>query len=1339
MSRWRPAWGCRWSESQSVNKQPTGQAAPSQSDRGVLCLRGAPACSAFRLAKRLDELRAQHPSIESVAAEHWHFVEGAGALTRTQTVVLNHLLAYGPRPQSPVQTGTMFLVVPRIGTISPWSTKATDIAHRCGLDSISRIERGVAWYVELRGAGPIDKRLWRQLAERLHDPMTDSVLASLDHADAMFRHCDPQPLSVVDVLTGGAAALAAANTEFGLALSDIEIHYLVEQFTRLGRNPTDVELMMFAQVNSEHCRHKIFNAEWVIDGQRQDFSLFDMIRQTHRLNQHGTIVAYEDNAAVLNGAPAERFFAAAVTHTYTAVKEPAHIVCKVETHNHPTAISPFPGAATGSGGEIRDEGATGSGAKPKAGITGFSVSHLRFPGAGQPWEDDEHAPERIASPLEIMIEGPIGAASFNNEFGRPNIGGYFRTFEQWAPGADGREKRGYHKPIMLAGGVGNIRPDHIYKHAIPVGSYIIVLGGPAMLIGLGGGAASSVATGTSSEALDFASVQRGNAEMQRRCQEVIDRCCAMGTASPILSIHDIGAGGLSNALPELVYASDRGGHFQLRDVLNDDTGMTPMQIWCNEAQERYVIAVAAESLDEFVRICERERCLFSVVGRATDRRRLLLEDRHFAAQSDPQAVPIDMETSVLFATPPRMHLDVERAQSESPALDLIAVSLEDAIERVLRFPTTADKTFLITISDRSVTGLVCRDQMVGPWQVPAADVAVTASGFQGFTGEAMALGERTPLATIDAAASGRIAVGEALTNLAAASVSDLREVKLSANWMASANHAGDDAALFDTVKAVALELCPVLGISIPVGKDSMSMKTVWDDADGKRHQVTSPVSLVVSAFAPVDDVRRTLTPVLTRSEDTVLLLLDLGNGRNRLGGSVLAQCYGQLGNQCPDVDDPESLRRLFLAIQQLNRSDLLLAYHDRSDGGLWAVLCEMAFAGRVGLKVELDAVPGGPLSILFNEELGAVIQVRIDDESQVRAVLDDFRLNDHCHRIARPIAEPVIVIDGDRRSLYRRPRVELHRIWSETSWRIQALRDNPDCAQQEYDRLLDTEDPGLNAVLTFDPESNPVAPHVHTGKPPQLAILREQGVNGQIEMAAAFHSAGFVTVDVTMNDLAQGHLSLESFRGIVACGGFSFGDVLGAGQGWAKSILFSPLLRDQFEQFFQREDVFALGVCNGCQMFSSLRELIPGAEHWPQFVRNASEQFEARLVMVEVVDNPSILLEGMCGSRMPLVVAHGEGRVDFVPADRPLPVVDPGLVALRFVDNRGVVTEAYPYNPNGSPGGVTGLTNSDGRVTVMMPHPERVFRTVTHSWAPRDWSEYGPWMRLFRNARAWVR
>ena len=1311
----------------------------------ILSLRGASALSPFRRDKLLAEMRACVPAIANITALYWHFAALEGELNAREQTVLVRLLTYGPKANTQAKPdGELLLVVPRLGTISPWSTKASDIAHCCGLKQIRRIERGVAWYFTKTDGSPLTAPERESLVPLIHDRMVENVLPDLAQAAQLFREDAPAPLRVVDVIAGGRQALVEANREWGLALSEDEIDYLVENFTRLGRNPTDVELMMFAQANSEHCRHKIFNADWIVDGQPQEHSLFGMIRTTHAANPKGTLSAYEDNAAVIEGGRTGRFFPEPGSGVYAFHEDDTHILMKVETHNHPTAISPFPGAATGSGGEIRDEGATGCGAKPKAGITGFSVSNLRIPGAEQPWEKDHGKPGRIVSALAIMLEGPIGGAAFNNEFGRPNIGGYFRTFEMEV----GDEVRGYHKPIMLAGGLGNIRAQHVHKREIPAGAKIIVIGGPAMLIGLGGGAASSMATGTSHEELDFASVQRSNAEMQRRCQEVIDQCWALGEENPIFSIHDVGAGGLSNALPELVNGAGRGGKFDLRAVPNDQPGMSPMEIWCNEAQERYVLAVDGKQLETFRALCDRERCPYAVVGEATEERQLLLEDGYFrsnrnlttdAALAERMAQPIDMDLAVLFGKPPKMQRDVSHLKRNLERFKTKGLDLKEAAYRVLRLPTVANKTFLITIGDRTVSGLVCRDQMVGPWQVPVADVAVTASGYEGYTGEAMALGERTPLALINAAASGRMAIGEALTNLAAARIQKLPDVKLSANWMAPAGHPGEDAALYDTVRAVALELCPALGISIPVGKDSMSMKTVWQDADGEQRAVTAPLSLIVTAFAPVMDVRKTLTPQLrTDKGETDLILVDLGKGANRLGGSALAQVYGQLGDEAPDVDDPRVLRLFFHVIQALNELGFAYAYHDRSDGGLFATICEMAFAGHTGVRVDLSDLGSDPAAALFNEELGAVLQVPRARRDGIIGALKEAGLARHTHIIGTLTDDDIVSFNHLGKEFFYDSRVNLQRAWSETSYHLQRLRDNPQCAQEEYDRLLDMTDPGLSAQLTFDPEDKIAAPFIARGIKPRIAILREQGVNGQVEMAAAFTRAGFTAVDVTMSDIIDGRLGLKDFKGFAACGGFSFGDVLGAGEGWAKSILFNTRARDEFAAFFTRQDSFALGICNGCQMMSNLHDIIPGAERWPHFVRNASEQFEARVAMVQIPQNPSIFLQGMQGSMLPIAVAHGEGLAEFRDPTHIEQVILDKQVALCFVDNRGNLTPTYPYNPNGSPHGITGLTTPDGRFTILMPHPERVFRAIANSWRPDEWGEDGPWMRMFRNARVWV-
>ncbi|MGB0722550.1 MAG: phosphoribosylformylglycinamidine synthase [Gammaproteobacteria bacterium] len=1295
----------------------------------MLHLRGSSALSPFRIDKLLPRLREVVPDVVSVASHYVHFADVASELDEAAMAVLERLLTYGPKSAPVNDDGRLFLVTPRPGTVSPWSSKATDIAHHCGLTAIRRLERGCAFSIARPEGGTWTPSEIAACAALIHDRMTERVTGDLDDAADLFRLADPAPLRRVQVRSGGREALERANADWGLALSGDEIDYLVENFTALDRDPTDVELMMFAQANSEHCRHKIFNADWIIDGEEQDLSLFAMIRNTYQCNPEGVLSAYKDNAAVMAGNRGRRFFpGASAGSEYAEHDEDIHILMKVETHNHPTAISPFPGAATGSGGEIRDEGATGQGSKPKAGLTGFSVSNLRLPDLPQPWETDHGRPGRIVSALDIMLEGPIGGAAFNNEFGRPNLCGYFRTFEEKVPGAKGPEVRGYHKPIMLAGGVGHIRAEHVEKGIAPPGCPVVVLGGPAMLIGLGGGAASSMNTGASAEDLDFASVQRGNPEMERRCQEVIDRCWAAGADNPIIAIHDVGAGGLSNAVPELVNDSGRGGRFELRKVPNDEPGMSPMEIWCNEAQERYVLIIDPDRLETFEALCERERALYAVIGETTAEQVLHLADERLGDK------PVELPLEVLLGKAPKMVRDVRH---ETPALepfDSSRINLREAASRVLQLPTVADKTFLITIGDRSITGMVHRDQMVGPWQVPTADCAVTISDLSGYGGEVMSVGERTPVALIDAAASGRIAIAEAVTNLAGTVVGDLRQVRLSANWMAPAGHHGEDARLFDTVRAVGMELCPALGITIPVGKDSMSMKTVWREG-GEERSVTAPLSLIVSAFAPVEDVRLTRTPELRMDRgESVLILVDLGGGRNRMGGSALAQVYKALGDECPDLDDPERLKGLFDAMQVLLREERVLACHDRSDGGLFTTLCEMAFTARCGLGVVLDGLGDDAAAILFNEEPGMVLQVRAPDQAAVLDVLDGQGLAGMTHVIGTPLEGGNLVFSLADQVVLETSRMEMHRAWSATTHQMQALRDHPECAREEYDRILDDGDPGLSAELTFDPARDVAAPAVARGARPRIAVLREQGVNGQIEMAAAFHKAGFSAVDVHMSDLIEDRVDLGDFQGLVACGGFSYGDVLGAGEGWAKSILFNGSVRDGFQAFFERTDRFALGVCNGCQMLSNLHELIPGTDHWPHFVRNRSEQFEGRVAMVEVLDSPSILLRDMAGSRMPVVVAHGEGRAEYAGGRAPGAVG----VALRYVDNRGTVTERYPYNPNGSPGGVTGLCNEDGRITIMMPHPERVYRTVQNSWAPDSWGEDSPWMRLFRNARAWV-
>jgi phosphoribosylformylglycinamidine synthase len=1296
----------------------------------MLELRGAPAFSDFRLTKMLAKLQAAVPNVASVYAEFMHFADTSSDLTDQQLETLGKILKYGPKAEVQSTSGQMLLVVPRIGTISPWSSKATDIVHNCGIVEIERIERGTAFYITAK-EGQLSADELATVRGLIHDRMVEVVLTSTEQAETLFQHAEPAPMASIDVMGGGRAALEQADKELGMALASDEIDYLLAGYTKLGRNPTDIELMMFAQANSEHCRHKIFNASWVIDGEEQENSLFQMIKNTYKNHSTDVLSAYADNASVITGNKAGRFFPDSDDRGYRYHEEDMHILMKVETHNHPTAIAPHAGAATGSGGEIRDEGATGRGSKPKAGLTGFTVSDLKIPGFEQDWESNYGKPGRIVSALDIMLEGPIGGAAFNNEFGRPNLCGYFRTFEEEFDG----EVRGYHKPIMIAGGYGNIRDEHVQKGDIPVGARLIALGGPAMQIGLGGGAASSMASGQSNEDLDFASVQRENPEMERRCQEVIDRCWQMGDSNPIAFIHDVGAGGLSNAFPELVSDGGRGGNFELRNVPNDEPGMSPLAIWCNESQERYVMAVAEADMDAFDAICARERCPYAVVGIATEEEHLTVTDNHF------DNTPVDLPLDVLLGKTPRIHKDVVAKQGEQAEFTGAELDLADAAERILKLPTVASKSFLITIGDRSITGTVARDQFVGPYQVPVADCAVTTSSYDTLAGEAMAMGERTPMALINAPASGRMSVGEAITNLAAAKIEKLSDIKMSANWMCAAGHPGEDEKLYQTVKAIGMELCPELDITIPVGKDSMSMKTAWNE-NGEDKSVTAPLSLVITGFAPVSDASKTLTPELKAAEEaTDLILIDLGNGQNRLGASCLAQVYGKVGQTSADLDDAEDLAAFFAVIQGLNQDDKILAYHDRSDGGLFATLTEMAFAGRTGVSIKLDTLADSEAELagaLFNEELGAVLQVRRSDLEFVLAQLQGAGLGELSHVIGTTNDDDQVEFNFNDEEVLANSRMTYQRFWSQTSYEMQAIRDNSDCAKQEFDRLLDAEDPGLNAELTFDINEDITADFSRAeADKPKVAILREQGVNGQIEMAAAFDRAGFATTDVHMSDMLSGAVSLKDFRGLVACGGFSYGDVLGAGEGWAKSILFNATARAEFESFFKREDTFALGVCNGCQMLSNLHELIPGAEHWPHFVRNQSEQFEARVAMVEVQESDSVFLAGMAGSRMPIAVAHGEGHAEFASdADRK-EVSTSGQVALRYVDNYGQVTEQYPANPNGSKEGITGLTANNGRVTIMMPHPERVFRAVQNSWQPDEWSEDGAWMRMFRNARAW--
>ena len=1288
----------------------------------MLCLPGSPAHSEFRLSKLVQQITATGVTVNALGSRYIHLVDSAGQdPDDTELAVLNNLLTYGPRLESARVNGKEFYVVPRPGTISPWASKATDIAHNCGLGRLNRIERGILYTLDTPDEVPVDL---------LHDRMIEAVFNNLEDCSALFQVHKPRPSNEIDTFSHGSAALAQANIDLGLALSTDEIDYLTAAYDELGRNPVDVELMMFAQANSEHCRHKIFNASWTVDGIEQDLSLFNMIKNTHALHSDGVLSAYHDNSAVIEGFRAAKFAPAPTTADYQYEDTQLDILMKVETHNHPTAISPFPGAATGSGGEIRDEGATGTGSKPKAGLCGFSVSNLKIPGFEQPWEQDNGKPDRIASALDIMLEGPIGAASFNNEFGRPNTCGYFRTYEQSVVTESGSEVRGYHKPIMVAGGVGTIRREHVDKQDIPPGANIVVLGGPAMLIGLGGGAASSMASGTSSEHLDFASVQRGNPEMQRRVQEVIDRCFAQGRSNPVLSIHDVGAGGLSNALPELVNDAERGAELDLRRVPNDEPGMSPMEIWCNESQERYVLAIADDRLDDFVALCERERCIYAVLGKASERRDLRVSDPQF------NNMPINLPLEALFGNPPKMHRDVGRSEILQPDFERAGIELQEALYRVLRLPAVADKTFLISIGDRSVSGLVSRDQMVGRWQVPVANASVTLSDYQGYSGEVMSMGERSPLALLDAPAAGRIAIGEALTNMGCAWVGDFSRCVLSANWMAAAGHSGEDARLFDTVRAVGMELCPELGITIPVGKDSLSMQTRWSEGDTDK-SVTAPLSLIISAFAPVADVRKTVTPdIKPCAEQSCLLLLDLGNGRNRLGASALTQVYNQSGAYGPDMDDATLFKSAFISLQSMLEQELLQAYHDRSDGGLIVTLCEMAFAGRCGLYCDTTSLGEDVLAVLFAEELGVVIQILESDLPQVETMIQDAGLDHICHRIGTPQENEQLKIIHDGERIIDESIVDLQRAWAETSLRMQSLRDNPECAQQEYDLLRSGQPAKLFSALSFDPTDD-ICITLVGGTKPRIAVLREEGVNGQVEMAAAFDRAGFSASDVHMSDIISGRVSLADFQGVAACGGFSYGDVLGAGEGWSKSILYNPRAYDEFSAFFNRDDSFGLGICNGCQMMSNLYQMIPGAAHWPRFVTNKSEQFEARVVMAEILDSTSLFLDAMQGSMMPVVVAHGEGRIETrdCAADE---LLERNLACLRYVDAVGEASELYPLNPNGSALGLNGFSNEDGRFTIMMPHPERIFRSIQNSWRIPEWGEYSPWMRMFRNARRWI-
>lgn len=1288
----------------------------------MIILQGASALSKFRAEKQMQHLHAAGIHARAIHAQYFHFAELSQALSAAEQARLENLIGGGVIAAPQAQQG-QFLVVPRLGTISPWSSKATDIAHNCGLTTVKRLERGILWTIEGQNLSPADLS---HAASLLHDRMTESVLSDISKAHALFTHHEPTPLTTVNLIGLGKAALVIANEEMGLALAEDEIDYLFDSFNAMQRNPTDVELYMFAQANSEHCRHKIFNASWTIDGEDQPKSLFKMIKNTNEVTPDYVLSAYKDNAAVMEGSEAGRFFPNE-SYEYNYHHEPIHILMKVETHNHPTAISPYAGAATGSGGEIRDEGATGIGSKPKAGLTGFTVSNLRIPGFEQPWEQDFGRPGRIVSALDIMIEGPLGGAAFNNEFGRPNLVGYFRTYEEEVVSFNGKEVRGFHKPVMIAGGLGNIRENHVQKREIPVGAPLIVLGGPAMNIGLGGGAASSMASGESAEDLDFASVQRENPEMERRCQEVIDRCWQLGEDNPIAFIHDVGAGGLSNALPELVNDGERGGEFKLRAIPNDEPGMPPVALWCNEAQERYVLAVIPERMATFEALCLRERAPFAVVGEATAERNLRVYDKVF------DNYPVDMPLEVLLGKAPKMHRDAIRLAPQGDSFNVESVDLNEAVQRLMRLPAIAEKTFLITIGDRSVTGLVARDQMVGPWQIPVANCAVTAASYDTYAGEAMAMGERSTIALLNHGASARMAVAEAITNIAATAIGDMKRVKLSANWMSAASHPGEEAGLYEAVKAIGEELCPALGITIPVGKDSMSMKTQWQE-NGEDKAVTSPMALVITAFARITDIRQTITPQLRPEQGGQLLLIDLGRGQNRIGASALAQVYRQIGQTPADLDSPELLAFFFEQIQQLVAADKLIAYHDRSDGGLFVTLAEMAFAGHCGVSVTLpDHVD--PRAALFSEELGGVIQVSDTVAAELNATFKAAGYADMLVALGTVTSSDEVLVKQGSAMVYQEKRSVLRSLWAETTDQMQRLRDNPECVDEELAIKQDIHNPGLHAEVSFDTKEDIAAPYILKGAAPQVAILREQGVNSHYEMAAAFDRAGFKAVDVHMSDILSGRQDLSDMQLLAACGGFSYGDVLGAGGGWARSILFNDRAREAFSNFFLRADTLTLGVCNGCQMLSNINELIPGTEDWPNFVTNRSERFEARVAMVEIQQNNSPWFNGMAGSRIPIAVSHGEGQAHFRNGQNADSINARAGVALRFVDNYGKVTEQYPANPNGSIAGVTGVTSADGRVAIMMPHPERVFRSVANSWYPDTWGEDGAWMRLFRNAR----
>ncbi|ASG67049.1 phosphoribosylformylglycinamidine synthase [Francisella halioticida] len=1284
--------------------------------------KGLSALSPFRRERILADVKKISNKIESISAEYIHVVELDEELTNQQKQIIKSLLNYNKEYGSAEPKGYTFITAPRVGTISPWSSKATDIISNTGVNAVKRVERAVLFGVE----GQVSANELKEIEDLVHDRMVEEVFTCKNDLHRLFSVTAPKELEFVNVLKNGEKAIKDADIKLGLALSDQEIAYLADEYIKLGRNPTDTELYMFAQANSEHCRHKIFNAKWTIDNQKQDKSLFKMIRNTTEKSPEGVLSAYKDNASVIEGVTAQRFYSNTQTGVYSFNQEEVDILMKVETHNHPTAISPFSGAATGIGGEIRDEGATGLGAKPKAGLTGFTVSNLNIPDFEQAWENSKYGkPYHIVTPLQIMLEAPIGGAHYSNEFGRPNLNGYFRTFEQEVSTSAGKEMFGYHKPIMIAGGMGNIKRMHVEKGDINVGAKLICLGGLAMRIGLGGGAASSVVSSDTNSELDFASVQRDNAEMERRCQEVIDRCWQMSEDNPVTFIHDVGAGGISNAFPELVKDGNVGGHFELRKVNVGEEGLSPLEIWSNESQERYVLSVDPESLELFEQLCNRERCPFAVVGEAISEKYITLNDKYFDNK------PVDLPMGLLFGNTPQMHIDVKTVKVEQDAFDVSVIKLDEAIERVLKVPAVASKSFLITIGDRSITGMVARDQMVGPWQVPVADCAVTTATVDSQAGEAMAMGERTPIAAINAAASGRLAIAEAITNLLAADIEKLSDIRLSANWMVAANQGDENQKLYETVKAVGMEFAPELGIAIPVGKDSMSMKTGWSD-NGQEKSVTSPLSLVISGFSPVTNARKTLTPVLVDDNNTTLLHIDLSNGAGRLGASCLAQSYNQVGNVVPDVE-ASKLKVLFENITKLKAENRILAYHDVSDGGVFATLAEMSFAGRKGIDLKLQSQD--TLARLFAEEVGAVIQVKNDDMALVKEIFENTQI--HLCAIAKLNSSDELNIFTNGEKVYSNTRVNLQRWWAETSYQIQSIRDNSECANQEFDSILNIDDKGIHVEETFDLEEDITAKFVNVEKP-KVAILREQGVNGQVEMAAAFTTAGFEAHDVHMSDLHARRVTLADFKVLVACGGFSYGDVLGAGGGWAKNILFTEKLRDEFSKFFGRDDTLALGVCNGCQMLAQLKSLIKGAENWPIFIKNKSEQFEARASMIEIQESDSIWFADMAGTKAPIAVAHGEGRPLFENDSQQQAMLASSQVALKYIDGQGQATEMYPYNPNGAVNGLTAVTALDGRVLAMMPHPERVYRAITNSHIPAEYDEYSVWMRMFRNARKWV-